>query len=46
LLEEIECESCWDSTLEGSQEKLEQLAEKALREFRAGKTKDLRFADL
>jgi len=46
LLEEIEWEARWDSTLEATQEKLEGLAEKALREFRAGKTKEMGFDDL
>lgn len=46
LLEEIEGESRWDSTLEGSQDKLERLAKKALREYRAGKTKEIGFDDL
>ncbi len=46
LLDEIEWESCRDSTLEKSQDKLEKLAEKALREYRAGKTKEIGFDDL
>jgi hypothetical protein len=41
LLEEIEGESRWDTTLEGSQDRLERLAEKALQEYRAGKTKEI-----
>jgi predicted HTH domain antitoxin len=44
--EEIEWEARWDSSLETSQEKLEGLAEKALREYRAGKTKQLGFDEL
>ena len=39
LLEEIGWESRRDHTLAGSQEKLEKLAEKAEREYHAGKTK-------
>jgi hypothetical protein len=46
LLEEIEWEACWDSTLESSREKLDGLAEKALQEYRAGKTKEMGFDDL
>lgn len=38
LLEEIESESQWDDTLARSQDQLEKLAEKAEREYRAGKT--------
>jgi hypothetical protein len=39
LLEEFEWEYHWDQTLANSQDKLEQLAEKAEQEYRAGKTK-------
>ncbi len=46
LLEEIEWEACWDSTLQASQRKLEDLATKALAEYRSGKTKELGFDDL
>ncbi len=46
LLEEIEWEARWDRTLEGSQDKLERLADKAMREYRAGKTKGIGFDDL
>jgi hypothetical protein len=45
-LEEIEWEACWDGTLEGSQEKSDSLAEKALQEYRTGKTKEMGFDDL
>ena len=46
LLEEIEWEARWDNTLDGSQEKLESLADKTMREYRAGKTKEMGFDDL
>ncbi|MBS4027006.1 MAG: hypothetical protein KGZ58_00095 [Ignavibacteriales bacterium] len=46
LLEDIEAELKWDSTLAKSQDKLEQLAEKALTEFKSGKTKQLGFDEL
>ncbi|MGB6065253.1 MAG: hypothetical protein WBG50_10615 [Desulfomonilaceae bacterium] len=46
LLEEIEWEARWDNTLAGSQEKLERLAEKAMQEYRAGKTEEMGFDDL
>ena len=40
LLDEIQGESRWDETLAKSQDKLERLAEKAAKEYKAGKTKD------
>jgi hypothetical protein len=46
LLEEIEWEARWDSALDGSQEKLERLAEKAMQEYCSGKTKEMGFDDL
>jgi hypothetical protein len=46
MLEEIEWESRWDRTLANSQEKLERLAERAAREYRAGKTKEMGFDEL
>lgn len=46
LLEEIEWEARWDGTLEASQGKLEKLADKALREYRAGTTKEMGFDEL
>ena len=46
LLEDIEWESRWDGTLENSQDTLERLARKALREYRSGKTKELGFDEL
>ena len=44
--EEIEWESRWDRTLEASQETLERLATKALREYRSCKTKEMGFDNL
>ncbi len=46
LLEELEWEVQWDQTLEGSQETLEQMAEKALNDRRAGKTREMGFDEL
>jgi len=46
LLEEIEWESRWDSTLACSQDTLERLAAKALREYQSGKTEEMGFDDL
>ena len=46
LLEEIEWESRWDETLANSQDKLDKMADKALREYKAGKTKEMGFDDL
>ncbi|MGA2797663.1 MAG: hypothetical protein ABSE63_08805 [Thermoguttaceae bacterium] len=46
LLEEIEWESRWDKTLADSQDKLDQLAQKALDEYQSGKTKEMGFDEL
>jgi len=46
VLEEIEWEARWDQTLAASQDKLDQLAEKAMKEYRAGKTKEMGFDEL
>ena len=46
LLDEIAWESSWDKTLEDSQDKLDRLAEKAEREYQAGKTKEQGIDDL
>lgn len=46
FLEEIAWEARWDQTLAGSQDKLDRLAEKAEREYRAGKTKEMGFDEL
>jgi hypothetical protein len=46
LLEEIEGESRWNETLENSQDKLEKMAEKAAREYREGRTKEMGFDEI
>ena len=46
ILEEIEWESRWDKTLAESQDKLDQLAQKALDEYQSGKTKEMGFDEL
>jgi len=46
LMQEIAWERCWDKSLSTSQNKLEQLAEKVLREYKAGKTKQMGFDEL
>jgi hypothetical protein len=46
VLEEMQGENRWDQTLANSQEKLDQLAEKAEQAYRAGKTKKMGFDDL
>ncbi|MDP8247753.1 MAG: hypothetical protein P9M00_06415 [Candidatus Tritonobacter lacicola] len=46
LLEEIEWEKAWDESLTKSQDKLISLAEKAVREYEAGKTKQMGFDEL
>jgi len=46
LLEELEWEARWDQTLAASQDKLEQLAAKAERDYRAGKTRELGFDEI
>jgi hypothetical protein len=46
LLEELRGEARWDHTLAESQDHLEAVAEKALREYRAGKTKEMGFDQL
>jgi hypothetical protein len=38
LLEDVEGELLWDDTLTRSQEQLEKMADRALQEFRAGRT--------
>lgn len=43
LLDDIQGELHWDRTLAKSQDKLEKLADKALKEFKAGKTKKAGF---
>jgi hypothetical protein len=46
LLEEIEGEERWDETLARTPDVLERLADKALEDFKAGRTKKLGFDDL
>lgn len=46
LIEELEGEALWDETLASSQDKLERMAEKAAREDREGKTKEMGFDEL
>jgi len=46
LLDEIAWESSWDKTLEDSQDKLDRLAEKAEREYQAGRTEEQGIDDL
>jgi hypothetical protein len=46
MLEEMEGEARWNSTLTSSQEKLERLADEAERQFRDGKTKEMGFDEL
>jgi ubiquinone biosynthesis protein Coq4 len=46
LLEEIEWEKEWDNTISTSSKELDILAEKALREFKQGKTTEMGFDDL
>ena len=46
LLDEMTGESRWDETLAESQEKVDQLAEKAIGEYKAGATKEMGFDEL
>jgi hypothetical protein len=46
LLEDIEGEARWDETLASSPQTLEKLADKAIQEFKAGRTKKMGFDDL
>lgn len=46
ILEEMAWEGRWDQTLADSQDKLDRLAEKAEKEYRAGKTKEMGFDEL
>jgi hypothetical protein len=46
LLEDIEGEARWDETLASSPQALEKLADKAIQEFKAGRTKKMGFDDL
>ncbi len=40
LLDEIAWESRWDKTLAESQDKVDRLAQKAIEEYKAGRTKE------
>ena len=46
LLDEIEGEDRWDGTLAETPDLLERLADKALGDFKAGRTKKMGFDDL
>jgi hypothetical protein len=46
LLEQLEAEFEWDSKLENTQNKLEQLADEALRDHREDKTQEMGFDEL
>jgi hypothetical protein len=46
LLEELEGEAQWDTTLAHSQDKLEELAKSAEEQHHAGKTKEMGFDEL
>lgn len=44
IMEEMRAEQKWDTLFSSSQDKLERLAEEALREFNSGKTTPLQFS--
>jgi hypothetical protein len=46
LLEELAGEAEWDRTLEQSADVLDHMAEQALKEFQAGRTKEMGFDEL
>ncbi len=46
LLEELASEARWDQTLEQSGETLDRMAEEAIKEYRAGRTKEMGFDEL
>ena len=46
LLEDIAGEAKWNATLARNQDKLERLADKALEEYRAGRTVEMGFDEL
>jgi nitrate reductase beta subunit len=46
LLEEIEWESRWDQNLANSQDKLDKMADKALQQYKAAKTKEMESDEL
>jgi hypothetical protein len=46
LLDELAGEARWDQTLEQSADVVDQMAEQALKEYRAGRTKETGFDEL
>ncbi|HEX4963420.1 MAG TPA: hypothetical protein VF173_21500 [Thermoanaerobaculia bacterium] len=46
LLDDLEGEEKWDATLAGSLDKLDKLADKALEDYRAGRTQKMGFDEL
>ncbi len=46
VLEDVESERHWDKTLADSQDQLDRLGQKALEEYRAGKTREMGFDEL
>jgi hypothetical protein len=46
LLEDVEGERRWDATFENSPDQLEKLADRALEELRAGRTRKMGFDEL
>ncbi len=46
LLDELQWETAWEKSLAESQDKVDRLAEKALAEHKAGRTKEAGFDDL
>jgi hypothetical protein len=46
LLEELAGEAQWDQTLERSADTVDQMAEQAVKEYRAGRTKEMGFDEL
>ena len=46
LLDELDGETRWNQTLAASQDTLDRLADKAEKEYRAGKTKEMGFDEL
>ncbi len=46
LLDELASESRWERTLAESQDKVDRLAEKAVAEYKAGRTKEAGFDEL
>ena len=46
LLDELTWEKSWDRTLSGSSSKLDEMAEDALKDYHAGRTKEMGFDEL